>query len=453
MALNPLNSLHLSIKQTQFQLKKLLPVLIGLLTLLTVLGIGQFQVLGQQQNTITIDFATQRTGISSMSGFLYGKNATQPPDNMIKPLQPKLWRTSQLDLYSRVIGFGAEFQLILSDTWGYGRPRGWPYDNYTKWEDHVRQVARRNKDKVILWDVWNEPDLRDPFWKGTREQFFETYKRAYQVLRQELGPNVMIGGPSLAKYDQNFITAFLNYCKDNNLEVNFLSWHELNDQDITSIAGRINNARRSFQQNPNYQSLKIQKIYVNEIIGPTAQYRPAEILGYLYYTELGRADGAAKACWDPENKGSGTNNCFNNSLDGLVTPDQSLPRAAWWVYKSYADGFNSRVVSQPDNPKIVALASRANGEQKAQILLGYFEQAFSAPTAGVTLVLKNLQQLNLPNTSGNLTFRIQRIPNSGEQVVKELVTLRQDNIPVNNQVVRLTIPNLQLHEAYLLSIG
>ena len=68
-------------------------------------------------------------------------------------------------------------------------------------------------------------------------------------------------------------------------------------------------------------------------------------------------------------------------------------------------------------------------------------------------MLKNLQQLNLPNTSGNLTFRIQRIPNSGEQVVKELVTLRQDNIPVNNQVVRLTIPNLQLHEAYLLSIG
>ena len=130
----------------------------------------------------------------------------------------------------------------------------------------------------------------------------------------------MSGGPSIAKYDQNFLTAFLNYCKDNNLEVNFLSWHELNDQDITSIAARINNARRSLQQNPKYQSLKIQKIYVNEIIGPTAQYRPAEILGYLYYTELGRADGAAKACWEPVNNTSGTNNCFNNSLDGLVTP-------------------------------------------------------------------------------------------------------------------------------------
>jgi len=211
---------------------------------LSILGVGQFQVLGQQQNNITIDFAAPKTGISSVSGFLYGKNATQPPDNIIKPLQPKLWRTSQLDLYPRVIGFGAQFQLLLSDTWGYGAPRGWPYDNYAKWEEHVRQIARKHKDKAILWDVWNEPDLKDPFWKGTREQFFETYKRAYQVLRQELGPNVMIGGPSITKYDQNFLTEFLNYCKANNLEVNFLSWHELNDQDITSITAHINNARR-----------------------------------------------------------------------------------------------------------------------------------------------------------------------------------------------------------------
>ena len=259
----------------------------------------------------------------------------------------------------------------------------------------------------------------------------------------------MIGGPSITKYDQNFLNAFLNYCKNNNLEVNFLSWHELNDQDITSITARINNARRSLQQNPDYQSLKIKEIHVNEIIGPTAQYRPAENLGFLYYTELGRPDGAARACWDPINKGSGTNNCFNNSLDGLVTPDQSLPRAVWWVYKAYTDGFNSRVASQSSNPKIVALASRANREGKAQILFGYFEQAFSAPTAGVTLILKNL-----PNSSGNSTFKVQKIPDSGEQVIKELVTVRQENITVNNQqLVRLTIPNIQLHEAYILTIG
>ncbi len=451
--LNLLNFFHVRTRQPQNKLKTFLPILICLVTFLGVLGVGQSQVWGQQTGNITIDFAAQRTGVNSASGFLYGISGTQPPDNMITPLKPKLWRTSQLDLYPRITGLGSQFQLLLSDTWGYGAPRGWPYDNYQKWEEHVRQIAQQNKDKVIIWDIWNEPDLRDPFWKGSREQFFETYKRAYQVLRQELGPNAIIGGPSITNYDQRYLTAFLNYCKANNLEVNFLSWHELNDQNITSIADHINNARRSFQQNPDYQSLKIQKLYVNEIVGPTAQYRPAEILGFLHYTELGRADGAVKACWDPINKGSGTNNCFNNSLDGLVTPDQGLPRAAWWVYKAYAEGVNTRVTTQSDNPKIVAVASRSNAEGKAQILFGYFEQAFSPPTAGVTLILKNLQQLNLPNQSGTLTFKVERIPDSGEEVIKQLVTLRQENIAVSNQVVRLTIPNLKLHEAYLLTIS
>ena len=82
-------------------------------------------------------------------------------------------------------------------------------------------------------------------------------------------------------------------------------------------------------------------------------------------------------------------------------------------------------------------------------MFSYFEQAFSTPTAGVTLILKNL-----PNSTGNLTFKVQKIPDTGEQVVKELVTVRQDNIAVNNQqLVRLTIPNIQLHEAYILTIS
>ncbi|WRH68225.1 MAG: hypothetical protein RSE13_08365 [Planktothrix sp. GU0601_MAG3] len=87
MTLNLFNSAHLKFQESQFKLKKLIPVFVGLLTLLSILGLGQFQVLGQQQNDITIDFAAQRTGISSVSGFLYGKNATQPPDTIIKPLE------------------------------------------------------------------------------------------------------------------------------------------------------------------------------------------------------------------------------------------------------------------------------------------------------------------------------------------------------------------------------
>ncbi|WP_413167122.1 GH39 family glycosyl hydrolase [Capilliphycus salinus ALCB114379] len=411
----------------------------------------QLPVFGQTQATVTIDFGAPVRGIHSMSGFLYGIGDNKPPNNMISPLQPKLWRSSNLNQYPRITGLGSEFQLLLSDTWGYGNAgRPWPYENYSQWEEHVRKVAQQHKNKNMTWDVWNEPDIKDPFWRGSRKQFFETYKRAYTVIRQELGPNVLIGGPSIAKYDKRFLREFLDYCQENNLEVNFISWHELNDQDIIRINDHVDEVRRSFIQNPKYQSLKIQKIYLNEIVGPIAQYRPGENLGYLAYTEQSRVEGAAKACWEP--LGGGRNNCFNESLDGLVSPDQSAPRAVWWVYKAYADGLSSRVKSESSNPRVVALASQSNPKGEAQILLGYFQHLASPGTATVVLTLRNLQQLEIARSQKPLTLAVARIPDSGEKIIPQLSTIKQEQFSLNNQTVRLTIPNIKLHESYLLTI-
>ncbi len=440
------------LKAGNFQHFKRFSVLLFVSFALLTFIVGQSPVFGQTQATVAVDFAARQTGIHSMSGFLYGMGDERPPNSIISPLQPKFWRTSRLNHYPRITGFGSHFQLLLSDTWGYGdRGRPWPYENYPQWEEHVQTVARQHKNKNMSWDVWNEPDLRDPFWRGSRQQFFETYKRAYTILRQELGPNAMIGGPSIAKYDRGFLKAFLDYCKNNNLEVNFLAWHELYDPEIIRITDHVNEARRLFVQNPNYQSLKIQKIYLNEIVGPTAQYRPGEILGYLAYTEQSGVDGACKACWEP--LGGGRNNCFNESLDGLVTPENSAPRAAWWLYKAYADGFSSRVRSQSSNPRIVALASQSNPQKQAQVLFGYFAQGASPGRATVVLTLRNLQQLDIARQGRPLTFAIARIPNSGEKVITQLDKLREEKITVSNQMIRLTIPNVQLHESYLLTIS
>jgi hypothetical protein len=397
--------------------------------------------------------------MNSMSGILHGIDTIQPPDYTVEALKPKLWRAGRIDIYGRVIETGANFQLIVSDIWGYGnksvqgtKPNGWPYENYDKWVAFIRKLAQKHKGKRIIWEVWNEPDHKKTFWKGTKKQFFETYKRAYRVLRDELGSEVMIGGPSLTHYDKDYIVAFLEYCKANNLEVNFLSWHELNDQNITSIDDHLIDARRSLQKNPTYKRLKIKKIYVNEVIGPSAQYSPGEIIAYFYYLEKGKADGAAKACWDTLSKDK-INNCSNNTLDGMLTPVTFEPRAAWWTYKAYADGFNSRVQSQSDNPQIVALGSRFNHNGEAQVLLGYFKQKRSPQTATVTVNLKNLQQLGFIKRGQQILLKLEKIPDAKEQVVHKLVTVKKENLPVAQGTVQFVIPNFGIHECYLLTIG
>ena len=440
----------------QFTLKfpsinKLLLICLALVTVLLIAYFGQQSSIAQVRSNITVDFGQPATGITSMSGFLHGIDPTKPPDSSVKPLQPKLWRVGRLDVYDRVIASGAEFQLLVSDLWGYGSNlKGWPYQNYPAWEAFIRQLAQQNKGKKIIWDIWNEPDLKNPFWKGSREQFFETYKRAYKILREELGPSAVIGGPSISTYNKEYLTAFLDYCKANKLEVNFLAWHELNDTIILFVDDHVFDAKRNYQQSPFYKELKLQKIYVNEIVGELAQYQPGEILGYLYNLEYAKADGACRACWDTTGSKK-VSNCFNNTLTGTVVPNTFEPRAAWWTYKAYADGVNSRVLSRSDNDRLVALASKSNPQGKAQVLLGYFDRNYSSATT-VTLNLANLQALGI-QSGQKVSLKLEKIPNNLEGAVQKLVTVKEEQISAGSGSLTYTIPNFNVHEGYLLTVG
>ena len=432
-------------------INKLLLICLALVTVLLIAYFGQQPSIAQVRSNITVDFGQSATGITSMSGFLHGIDPTKPPDSSVKPLHPKLWRVGRLDVYDRVIASGAEFQLLVSDLWGYGsNPKGWPYQNYPAWEAFIRQLAQQNKGKKIIWDIWNEPDLKNPFWKGSREQFFETYKRAYKILREELGPSVTIGGPSISTYNKEYLTAFLDYCKANKLEVNFLAWHELNDTIILFVDDHVFDAKRNYQQSPFYKELKLQKIYVNEIVGELAQYQPGEILGYLYNLEYAKADGACRACWDTTGAKK-VSNCFNNTLTGTVVPNTFEPRAAWWTYKAYADGVNSRVLSQSDNDRLVALASKSNPQGKAQVLLGYFDRNYSSATT-VTLNLTNLQALGI-QSGQKVSLKLEKIPNNLEGAVQKLVMVKEEQLSAGNGSLIYVIPNFKVHEGYLLTVA
>ncbi len=404
--------------------------------------------------TITVDFATQETGVRSMSGFLHGMSTAKPADSMLRPLQPKLWRVGDLALYNRAIRMGARVQLIVSDTWGYpfqeGNTNRPPYEDYTKWENHVRRLAQNNKGKQIIWDIWNEPKGGvPPFWNGTREQLFQTYERAYRVLREELGPTAMIGGPSVADYDRDYIVAFLEYCRGRGLEVNFLSWHELlkADEDIPSVTSHLEDVRQNMINNPRYKSLNIREIHINEAVGWKNQYRPGDIVGYLYYLEKGRADAASKSCW-PNFENS--ENCFNNSLDGLINPRTSEPRAAWWVYKLYADGFETRVRSSSTAPNVVALASKSRTNQKAQILLGSFSlQNFPSKYSSINLKIDNLA---VAYNRKNIRWFLYKIPNKYEESVNQMTFVQEGRTGVRDRQAKIRLPSMNQHEAYLLTL-
>ena len=112
----------------------------------------------------------------------------------------------------------------------YNEGWGWATDKaYT-----TRNMAWSNQFNIVYWEIWNEPDL-DPSddpnalpkgprcWGGTVTNFFQLYETAAKHLKKQF-PALKIGGPSICgRFDWG--RRFLNYCRDNEVPLDFFSWH------------------------------------------------------------------------------------------------------------------------------------------------------------------------------------------------------------------------------------
>lgn len=134
-------------------------------------------------------------------------------------------------------------------------------DSFEKWHDLVsaftqHAVDRYGIDEVLTWyfEVWNEPNLYQLFWDGTKSQYFEMYKQSALAVKA-VDKRLRIGGPATSNFvpDARFDTEtldnkaaeevftiddinkldwhgvwiedFLKYCDKENLPVDFVSCH------------------------------------------------------------------------------------------------------------------------------------------------------------------------------------------------------------------------------------
>jgi xylan 1,4-beta-xylosidase len=404
--------------------------------------------------TVRADLSAPPRSQPSMSGFLHGLGAPSPPIELVRPLRPRLWRSDLARApYESVTELGARYELVLSDLWGYPASgwggRGPPYADLGAWERFVRRTARSQRGRQLLWDVWNEPNA-DGFWQGTRAQYFRVYEVAERTLRAVLGPEVEVGGPSTAGADRAWLEGLLAHCRRRGCRVRFLSWHENLEpgHPIAAITGRLRRARAALL-GP-YRDVGLRTIQINEVVGAADQYRPGEILGYLYHLEAGGADAAVRACW-PDT--SGSSNCSNGTVDGLIAPD-GRPRAAWWAYERYADGVATRVPSSSSDPAVASLASaRLESRVAAQVLLARLDRGAGARPLTVELALDRLERLESLTSDGRVLVSVRRLPDSGEAALGEPPPLQRKQLELDDGALRLRAGALRPHEALIVTIA
>ena len=396
--------------------------------------------------TVTIDLGTEKK-ITSVSGFLHGISQESPHDSLVSSLNPKLIRSGNyyLSVYNRRPSLQAKSILVVSDLWHNYSNGGqfMPYDDYELYRQFLRDLIKNTRDLNLIYDLWNEPDQTGEggFWKGTQEQFLETYKVAHDVLREELGANAVISGPS-SHWNLVFIQSFLDYCLANNMTVDVLSWHEFQpDNDLSKVRNNLRMARARYLHSEKYSSLGIKEIQVNEY-GFHDKYRiPSFILGYLYYLEEGKADGACRTCWT---------DCWNNTIGGLLSEETLQPTAAWWVYKLYAESITHRLASTTSNNYVTPIASLTPGEESiAQVIIGnHYHDIVSDFSVRFTQIsevpeLKDVSEVKI---------KIYKIPDSEGEPVVEPEFISEAILPVINNEVKVEQEFIAAKEVYLIRL-
>lgn len=106
-----------------------------------------------------------------------------------------------------------------------------PPNNYNKWRNLIKAVVshfieRYGTEEVLKWpfEIWNEPNLVN-FWKDAdKAEYFKLYKETTNVIK-EVNRDIQVGGPAICGGSDEWIIEFLEFCRDEDVSVDFVSRH------------------------------------------------------------------------------------------------------------------------------------------------------------------------------------------------------------------------------------
>lgn len=107
-----------------------------------------------------------------------------------------------------------------------------PPINWEDWsvvvQETIQHFSGKNEVNLInvVYEVWNEPDLFGNWKIGGEKDYRVLYKYAIEGANQAKATNpYKIGGPAITAPYQTWVDGFLDYVKENNLRLDFYSWH------------------------------------------------------------------------------------------------------------------------------------------------------------------------------------------------------------------------------------
>ena len=153
-------------------------------------------------------------------------NPAADPDN---PASYRFGPTDKLVTSIKNAGAGVLFRLGRSEGADPTPPAD--FERYAAIAKHL--VLHYNRGwgngfhyNIRYWEVWNEPDLGQLFWKGTEQQYFELYRRIARAIK-EADPHALVGAPAIARAndDSPYRDELMRQARATHTALDFYSWH------------------------------------------------------------------------------------------------------------------------------------------------------------------------------------------------------------------------------------
>jgi len=137
--------------------------------------------------------------------------------------------------------------------------------NWTLWQNLVRGTIEHYSGKAnrnltdVYYEVWNEPDLAQ--FGGFRLSGEKNYNTLYYYAARgasnaENTNKFYFGGPAVGSYYPTWVNNFLAFAQENNLRLDFYSWHRYNS-DSSKFREDALNIRKILQKFPAYANLPL----------------------------------------------------------------------------------------------------------------------------------------------------------------------------------------------------
>ncbi len=401
---------------------------------------------------VTVDF-TQELGpvTHRSSGFLVSINADAPNQNLLAATKPKMFRGHSdyvFPAYNRLVEAGVtSFQVVLSLFFNgpdiYNHQTLSVQGNFADWNkfilSKINEVKARGF-KNMHYDIYNEPDISAiPIQENNyNNNLMEGWRQAYQTIRKN-HPGAIIVGPSVAY--KRFLNGFLLKARDMNVFPDIVSFHSYGDP--ASAVNEVNEVRQFLKSN----GMGDRPISVNEIVGEYRWKEPGYVAGTLAAFDRAGVDSASKSCWDD----SGSSNCHNSQMDGILTPGGTQPRAGWQVYNAYGNLAGKIFKSSSISDRVDVIASLDSTSKKATVLIGKYG-ADDREGTSVNLFGLNSNS-NLVSANNKVRVRIELIPNTGLNPQLSTTLISDSELTVSEEQVHIPIPKLGIFDAVVLYIS